>query len=190
MKKHPVISNHILLLVAPILFLSVQQSKAQSTSCDSLFAGINVPVLEKLAWLAGASVAFAGFDYVGFNLVRNTKTPRLIYRAIQLGVQAGLTWLLYKKFGLPTAIGFNIFWWTFGDDIIFYGITELCNVGGEWRGRGIYKNDISSNHTTWAYWTPVGILRGMDQTKPIAGNTLVAQSLVGACLAVAITISF
>jgi hypothetical protein len=162
----------------------------QEIRMDSSAEKYEPSALEKVAWLAGASVAFAGFDYVGYNLVRNTTTPRLIYRVVQFGVQVGLSWLLYKKFGLPTAIGFNIFWWTFGDDFIFYGITELCNVGGTWQRRGIFKDNISNNNTTWAYWTPIGILRGMDQTKPIAGNTLIAQSLIGACLAVAITISF
>jgi hypothetical protein len=173
-----------------VSLLMLHPSVAQKASTDSAIAVVKMTQLEKVAWLAGASVAYAGFDYVGFNLVRKTSTPKLIYRMLQLGVQAGITWFLYEKCGLPTAIAFNLVWWTFGDDFIFYGFTEGLNVGGSWLGRGIYHENISSNQTTWAYWTPIGILRGMSQSRPIAGNTLVAQSLTGAALSLLITINF
>ncbi len=147
-------------------------------------------ILEKSLYLTGASVLFAGVDYIGFNLTRDKPTYRLIYRVIQVAVQSAITWFLYEKLGLPTAIGFNLIWWTFGDDFIFYGYTELFNVGGDWYGRGILSEHILKNRVDWAYWTPLGIMRGMKRNQPIAGDALLAQSIIGACLAFTITIEF
>ena len=145
---------------------------------------------EKLLYLAGASLGFALFDYVGFNLVRDNPTTTPIYRVIQGLTQLAVSWLLYEELGLPTAIAFNLIWWTWGLDAIFYGYTELFNVGGDWRGRGVFQSDIMNNNCFWASWTPVGIAQGMDPKKKIAGDALVAQSLVGALLAISITINF
>lgn len=145
---------------------------------------------EKLAWLTGAALGMALFDYVGFNLVRDNDTWLPVYRVIQGLTQIAISWLLYEQVGLPTAIGFNVLWWTWGLDAIFYGYTELFNVGGEWRGRGVFRGDILENNCTWASWTPVGIAQGMDPKKKIAGDTLIAQSIIGAILAVTITVSF
>jgi hypothetical protein len=145
---------------------------------------------EKLLWLGAASLSFSLFDYVGFNLVRNSSTHTLIYRVLHVAVQAGMSWLLYDKLGLPTAVAFNLMWWTWGLDALFYGYTELFNRGGGWSGRGAFRKDIMQNNCTWASWTPVGIARGMDNSKPIAGDTLVAQFLLGAVAAITVTITF
>ncbi len=145
---------------------------------------------EKLLWLAGASLSYALFDYAGFNLVRGNNTTTPIYRVVQALVQAGITWFLYEKLGLSTAVAFNVIWWTWGMDALFYGYTELFNVGGEWKGRGIFKSDIMENNCTWASWTPVGMARGMDNSRPIAGDALVAQFLIGAAAAITMTITF
>ncbi|MBR9978975.1 MAG: hypothetical protein KFH87_12890 [Bacteroidetes bacterium] len=158
-------------------------------SSDSTFTE-EVTAGARLLYLTGASLGLALFDYVGYNLVRGNPTTTPIYRVIQGLVQAGVTWLLYEQVGLPTAIGFNLIWWTWGLDAIFYGYTELFNVGGTWKGRGVWRGDIMNNNCTWASWTPVGIARGMDPEKPIAGNTLVAQSLIGAVTALTITLTF
>jgi hypothetical protein len=166
-------------------------SAAVSAHPDSAdMAAVPAGAGEKLLYLTGAALGFSMFDYVGFNLVRDNSTSIIIYRVVQVLVQAGVSWLLYEQVGLPTAIGFNVLWWTWGLDAIFYGYTELFNVGGSWRGKGAFQNDIMNNNCTWASWTPVGISRGMDPEKKIAGNTLVAQSLIGAVLAVTITVNF
>jgi len=145
---------------------------------------------EKLLWLGGASLSYALFDYVGYNLVRGNSTTTPIYRVIQTLVQAGITWLLYEQLGLSTAAAFNLVWWTWGMDALFYGYTEAFDVGGEWRGRGVFQADIMGNNCTWASWTPVGMARGMDSSRPIAGDTLVAQFLIGAAAAITITVMF
>ncbi len=145
---------------------------------------------EKLLYLFGASVVYAGFDYVGFNITKSNPTALTIYRVLQVATQAAISWLLYDQVGLTTAISFNVIWWTFGDDILYYGYAELFNPGGGWESRGAFRNSIIGNQCTWAYWTPIGITRGIDRKKVIAGDTLIAQSLIGAILAVSLTLSF
>ncbi|MFZ1730907.1 MAG: hypothetical protein WBQ23_11445 [Bacteroidota bacterium] len=155
-----------------------------TTNADSTTSG------KKLLYLTGAAMGFALFDYIGFNLVRDNDAAMPFYRVLQGAVQLGISWFLYEQVGLPTSIAFNVLWWTWGADAIYYGYTELFNVGGSWRGRGIFQSDIMNNNCYWASWTPVGIAQGMDPDKKIAGNTLVAQSIVGAFLAVSITVGF
>lgn len=145
---------------------------------------------EKLLYLAGASLGFALFDYIGYNLVRDNPTTTPIYRVVQKLIQLGISWVLYEELGLPTAIAFNLIWWTWGLDAIYYGYTELFNVGGAWSGRGAFQADIMNNNCYWASWTPVGIAQGADGKKKIAGDTLVAQSLIGAALAITLTVTF
>ncbi|MCB2204663.1 hypothetical protein KQI65_07935 [bacterium] len=156
---------------------------------DSLTAQLQPTAGEKLLYLAGAALGMGLFDYVGFNLVRDNDVTTPIYRVVQGLTQIGVSWLLYEKVGLPTAIAFNLVWWTWGLDALFYGYTELFNVGGSWRTRGTFNREVNANHVKWASWTPVGIAQGMDPDKAIAGDALIAQVLVGAALAVTITIS-
>lgn len=158
-------------------------------AADSLAVVLQPGAGEKALYLTGAALGFALFDYVGYNLVRNSDTGLPIYRVVQVLTQLGVSWLLYEKVGLPTAIGFNLIWWTWGLDAIYYGYTELINAGGSWERRGAFQRQILGNHCTWASWTPVGISRGMDPKKPIAGDTLIAQSLIGAVLAFTITLT-
>ncbi len=146
--------------------------------------------LEKAAWVAGASVVFAGFDYVGYNLTARNPTALVGYRIAQVLVQSAISWFLYRKLGLPSAIGFNLIWWTFGDDFLYYTWAEVINPGPPWESRGAMNNSIFGNQCYWAYWTPVGISRGMKRGETIAGDTLLAQALVGAALGFTITIAF
>jgi len=162
----------------------------QAGAMDSVDLSIEAGTGEKLLYLTGSALSFALFDYVGFNLVRDDPVKTAIYRVVQALVHAGVTWFLYEQVGLPTAIGFNVLWWTWGLDAIYYGYTELFDVGGSWRGRGVFQSDIMNNNCTWASWTPVGMAQGMDPDKKLAGDALVAQSIIGAVLAVTITVSF
>lgn len=159
-------------------------------AADSLATESRSGAGEKSLYLTGAALGFALFDYVGFNLVRNSDTGLPIYRVVQALTQLAVSWLLYETVGLPTAIGFNLIWWTWGLDAIYYGYTELFNAGGSWERRGAFQSQIMGNRCTWASWTPVGITRGMDPEKRIAGDTLIAQSLLGAALAFTIALSF
>lgn len=145
---------------------------------------------EKLLFLAAACMGFAFFDYVVFNSVRTDKKAVRVYRIAQGLTQAAITYYLYKEVSASTAIGFNLVWWTFGTDFIYYGYSELINAAEPWENRGDFQRKIMGNCTTWAFWTPIGIARGMKRNKPIAGDTLIAQALVGAALAVTVTVTF
>jgi hypothetical protein len=165
----------------PILLSAQEEHGADTTGASAT---------DKLLYLGGASLLFAGIDYFGFNLTRRNDTHLAIYRVFQVLTQAAITWFLYDKLGLPTAIGFNLIWWTFGVDFLYYGYAELINPGHPWESRGDLKSKVFDHDANWAWWTPVGIARGMRRTDGISGDTLVAQSLVGAALGIAITVTF
>lgn len=187
---------HIRLLVLACILLSLSSLRAQQRTnaevpLDSVAVGQSEPdASEKLLYLLGASVFFAGFDYLGYNATRQHPSALSVYRVLQGLTQLAISWFLYEQVGLPTAIGFNLIWWTFGDDFLYYGYAELMNPGHPWESRGELGRKVMGNHCTWAYWTPVGILRGMKRDRAIAGSTLIAQSLVGLTAAISITLSF
>gem|GEM_PF-1734211 len=156
------------------------------------FPELNEPgAFEKLAWVFGASLAFSAADYVGSNLTEHSQESHIVfkYRLVQYIVQLGISYVLYKKVGLPSALAFNVFWWCFGDDMLYYCIAETVSPGGKFEGRGSLAR-VVNNGVYHAGWTPVGIARGGARRAHIAGDTILAQSLVGLGLAVTITISF
>ncbi|MDP4199691.1 MAG: hypothetical protein Q8922_03710 [Bacteroidota bacterium] len=143
----------------------------------------------RLGYVIGASVAFSLADYVGYSLARvdnvNGHAP-IWYRLIESSVQAGMSYLLYEKFGLPSTIAFNLIWWTWGDDLGYYGWANALNPGkqsvGVWENRE--GNGLRSNHITWASWTPIGVLRPPGSL--IARDALIAQAMVGFSVSMAI----
>jgi hypothetical protein len=142
---------------------------------------------EKGAWVTGSVVALGAYDYLGYNLTRSSPTALGIYRVSFVLLQAGLTYLLYEKFGLSSAIAINLIWWTFGVDMVYYGIAEVSPIrGGAWSGPGAWDVD-GKNGIAHAGWTPVGLLRGGER---IPRNTIVGQSIVGAVIGIGICISF
>ena len=146
--------------------------------------------LEKVAWMTGGTVVLGVYDYFGYNLARHDPTALTLYRVSFVVAQAAITYILYRKFGLPTAIGFNLIWWTFGTDMVYYGVCESNpNPSHAWPGRGAWAGE-SRNGITHAYWTAVGLLRGANPGVPIAGDTIVAQSIVGLALGITISVSF
>ncbi len=145
---------------------------------------------EKLLWLAGASITFSLFDFVAFNHVRATGASMPAYRVLQTMVQAGISWILYEYAGLPTAVAFNIAWWTWSMDALYYVYADTLDIEKHgWEPRGSFETNIMGNRCTWAWWTPVGIAQGMNNKKPIAGDTLMAQMLLGAALAITVTVT-
>jgi len=144
---------------------------------------------EKALYLIGASAAFSTIDYLGYNLSKNDQgTAPVSYRIIQGLLQAGITYFLYEKCGLPTSIAFNLIWWTFGNDFLYYGISELVPPGGQFEGRGTWGSFARQGGPGHAYWTPVGILRGYQRGEKIPANTMAAQAIIGAVIGMSITI--
>jgi hypothetical protein len=146
---------------------------------------------ERLAWVFGASLAFSAADYIGSNLTEHSQEPHIVfkYKLVQYVTQLALGYLLYKKCGLPSAIAFGVFWWCFGDDMLYYCIAEAVNPGGKFEGRGSLGRVVRDG-VYHAGWTPVGLARGGHQRSHIPGDAILGQSLVGFGLAVTITVSF
>jgi hypothetical protein len=143
--------------------------------------------LEKAAWVGGSTVLLGVYDYVGYNLSHRNPTTLTGYRISFYLLQAALTYILYEKFGLPSAIGLNLIWWTFGVDMVYYAICELNPHGSDaWAGKGSWASDSRSG-IGHANWTPIGLLRG--GRGRIAGDTIVAQSLAGAAIGISISIT-
>jgi len=130
--------------------------------------------LEKKGYMIGSVVAFSAFDYAGYNLSKDSKTSLDVYRVVQVLVQVGITKLLIEEVGLPEAIGFNLIWWTWGADLLYY----------QW-GRFIppYDRLTQNKGVTWAHWTPVGLVRGRGV---IANDTLIAQATIGLSISLAL----
>jgi hypothetical protein len=162
-------------------------------SCSCLQAQDERPTpLVRALWVTGGVLTYATFDYLVVGLFRPDHLN--IYKLLQYAVQAGITYVLYKECGLSSAIGFNLIWWTFGADMVYYGICELRGntSSRRWPGAGSWAEDNENGGYAGAGWTPVGLVRGARavETHPIPTNTLVAQSLAGAVIGIGITITF
>ncbi|HET6402448.1 MAG TPA: hypothetical protein VFH95_13780 [Candidatus Kapabacteria bacterium] len=175
------------LVFITLIVLLVQNSPLRS---QSFFAhDTSGTRIERIEYVIGASLVFSLADYIGYSLARvdnvNDKAPWW-YRTIQASVQTGISYLLYKKFGLPSTIAFNLIWWSWGDDLAYDGWADLINPGkqsiGIWENRT--GNGLRSNHITWAGWTPIGLLR--PQGSLIARDALVAQAMIGLSISIAI----
>jgi hypothetical protein len=146
---------------------------------------------ERALWTTGAVLTFSTFDYIVIGFFRPDNEH--IYKLVQYAFQAGISYFLYKKCGLSSTIGFNLIWWTYGADLGYYGICELRGNSDSmrWPGAGSYARD-TRNGNPFIGWTPIGLLRGARavETHPVANNTVIAQSLVGAFIGLGITIEF
>jgi len=134
--------------------------------------------LERFEYVLGASAAFSLLDYIGFNLdVRQLHNTQWVYHGIQGLAQAAITYFLYKTCGLSSAISFNLIWWTWGDDLGYYGWAYAINPAshGSWENRVF--NGLQCDQINWAYWTPIGLMR--PPSALIARDALVAQAVIG-----------
>ncbi len=137
--------------------------------------------LQRYEYVVGASLAFSLLDYVGFNLDINIHdNSKVVYRSLQALTQVAISYFLYKTCGLNSAIAFNLIWWTWGDDLGFYGYQMAFNMARPWPNR-TYRNDLRDNHITWAGWTPIGLLRPSGSV--IARDALYGQAVIGFSIA-------
>ena len=140
---------------------------------------------ERLLYLSGAVVGFSVFDYIGFNATKGDRGSLIAYRVVQTAVQGLITWFLVEKCGWRTALSFNIIWWTFGMDFLYYGIaeSEVLRLDKSWEGKGILKQAVMDNGAQHAWWTPAGLVQ---PGRPVSGQTLILQSLIGLSVSIAI----
>jgi hypothetical protein len=136
--------------------------------------------LEHAGFVLGASLAFSFVDYIGFNMTRyNSSASKIVFRSLQIMLQGGLSYFLYKQCGLNSAIAFNLIWWTWGDDFGFYGWAYTTRIYPWEDNRGISHEGIS-----WAGWTPIGLLRAHGSS--ISRSALIAQGILGFAISIAI----
>lgn len=141
-----------------------------------------------IEYVLGASAAFSLFDYIGYNLANRTSFLPA-YRVLQTSVQLALSYFLYKTCGLSSTIAFNLLWWTWNDDLLYYCWADLFNVKSPnalnssiWENRSNSGLNYSSPY--WAWWTPIGLLR--PKHAPIARSSLLAQAAIGFSISMAI----
>ena len=137
--------------------------------------------LARFEYVIGSTLAFSMFDYFGFNIVSTEWHEGAIYRVLQVGAQAAITYFLYKNLGLSSAISFNLIWWTWGTDLTYYGWANAFNSFA-WEGRK--HTGLMGDEIDWAWWTPIGLLRPKD--SQIARSALIAQAVVGLSVSIAI----
>ncbi len=142
--------------------------------------------IEKAGGVLGASVVFALGDYVGFNLIKKADGGSMLQAPISFRIgegltQAAVTYFLYRVCGLTSAISFNLIWWTWGDDFAYYGWGQLLSWF-PWESRA--QSGLRFHEYASAEWTPVGLVR--SQGSAIAKSTLIAQSVAGFSVAMAI----
>ncbi len=160
-----------LLLIACLLSVALYSSARAQDSTR----------LNRYESVIGVTIAFSLFDYIGWNLDVNIHhNPVWIFRGIQVLAQAAISYFLYKTCGLNSAIAFNLIWWTWGDDLAFYGYQLGINMGSPWPNR-TYRNDLQVNQITWAGWTPIGMMRSPGSV--IARSALYGQAVVGFSIA-------
>jgi hypothetical protein len=154
--------------------------------CNASKAQCDTTRWERYGAVLGATLVYSLVDYVGFNEIKkadgpNNFQPPALYRVSTAIFQAGITYALYKMFGLSSAISFNLIWWTWGDDFAYYGWGQLLSWF-PWESRAQSGLRFSSYNS--AGWTPIGLVR--PQGSSIAQNALLAQAVIGFSVSMAI----
>lgn len=128
-----------------------------------------------------ACIGFSAFDYAGYNLTKDDATALVCYRISQVAVQALITWALWENYGAQSAVKFNLIWWTFGCDWLYYGWANLLNPHHGWESRGA----PGVNQISWGWWTPWGLLSG-GKGSLLSSRSLAFQSVIGLSISIAI----
>lgn len=138
-------------------------------------------------WSFIGAAVFALYDYIGHNisLRRNWVNINFInpYRVSQSIVQLIISALLIIFIGWQSMVGFNIIWWSWGCDIIFY---FYCNSLNIYKDRGNFTKQVLGNQISWAWWTPYGLLF-TKKGEVIKWQRLILQSVIGLIFAIAVS---
>lgn len=108
--------------------------------------------MEKFLAVYFCVIAFAMFDYVGYNIL-----PLIVWRIIQFLLQALIVWDLWMFFNFYAAGAFMLIWWGWICDFIYYWFYDHLKLYGGTHAGEAYKYDVKEGRVTWAWWTPVGL---------------------------------
>jgi hypothetical protein len=139
--------------------------------------------LELLASFTGI-IIFSLYDYFGFHISHKKGwedfTPVNPYRISQFIVQVFITLFLLFLYGWFSALAFNILWWTWWADLLFYFWYDVLRIFGYPRKPGGFKEQVMGNKVTWAYWTPWGLLRIKHRDTVMTRKEIFIQAISGA----------
>lgn len=128
-------------------------------------------------------VIFSLYDYFGFHVSHRKGWEDFTllnpYRISQFIFQVILTAALCFLFGWFSALAFNILWWTWWADLLFYFWYDLLRIFGYPRKSGGFKEQVIGNHVTWAYWTAWGLLRFKHRDTVMKRNEIFIQAGAG-----------
>lgn len=103
---------------------------------------------------------FALFDYFGYTYFYFLSKVK-VYRLLQGIFQFVLSVFCFYLEGIKSVVIFNILWWTWTADWIFYLYCLVFNF------RGNRKDWLQPfrGHVRWAFWTPAGLMQLMFKGK-------------------------
>ena len=138
--------------------------------------------MELLASFTGILI-FSLYDYFGFHIShkKGWEDFSLInpYRISQLTVQIIITVFLFIYYGWFSALAFNILWWTWWADLLFYFWYDLLRIFGYPRKPGGFKEQVMGNKVTWAYWTALGFIRRKHKHTVMTMKEIFIQAVIG-----------
>ena len=131
-------------------------------------------------------ILFSLYDYFGFHISHKKGWEDFTilnpYRVSQFIVQAIITLMLYFIGGWFSALAFNILWWTWWADILFYFWYDMLRIFGYPRKPGGFREQVLGNKVTWAYWTIWGLLRSKHKDTVMKKHEILIQAGVGLIL--------
>lgn len=133
-------------------------------------------------------IIFSLYDYFGFHISYKKGwedfTPINPYRISQSIIQLIITAILLIFFGWLSALTFNILWWTWWADLLFYLWYDLLRVFGYPRKPRGFREQVMGNKVTWAYWTAWGILRLKHKHEIMTWKEIFFQAIIGLIIVV------
>jgi hypothetical protein len=101
-------------------------------------------------------------------------------------MQLLITAILFIYYGWFSALAFNILWWTWWADLLFYLWYDLLRIFGYPRKPGGFREQVLGNKVTWAYWTAWGFMRYKRKHTIMTWKEILLQSIAGAMFVIAI----
>lgn len=137
--------------------------------------------------------SFALFDYIFYDLFKKwgLLDSKFInpYRTVQAIVQVIITLLLLYFYSYKEAISFNLLWWTWFADWLYYAIGEILGI----YGRGWMDKEVFGNQVEWAWWTPYGLVKWLvtgQKVSVISWQVLAIQTLIGISITIILNLNF
>jgi len=139
-------------------------------------------------------MVFSIYDYFGFHISHRKGwedfTALNPYRLSQFVFQIIISVILYIIGGWFTALAFNILWWTWWADLLFYYWYDTLRVFGYPRSPGGFREQVLGNKVTWAYWTMWGILRFKHKNTVMKKSEIFLQAITGMIIVMTIYFLF